>query len=315
MFRQTTGRVVLALGVVALLLRFVAISRIPLLSEEAYYWMYSRHLAPSYFEPPPMVAWMIRAGTFCFGNTELGVRIIACLLMCASSASIFFMSRIWFGREPALLSAAALQILPVYFVIGSLGMTDAPLIFFWLTSLWAFSIALTRPTIWPWCLAGLACGGAMLSKYTAVFIPAGVFLVLLLHKRYRKHFRSSGPYIACLIALICCTPVILWNAENHWASFQFQLVDRFDQSTFGWRYVGRFVFCQIVIVTPLFFVAVPGMMARTWRFRPHPRWIVTWAFSLPLLGLMTSKCFRYEVHVNWTLPAFLTLMPAAFLFT
>ncbi|HEY1685677.1 MAG TPA: glycosyltransferase family 39 protein [Tepidisphaeraceae bacterium] len=287
-------------------------AKVPLLPEEAYYWMYSRHLALSYFDHPPMVAWMIRLGTFLLGNTQMGVRIMACLLMCGASVLMFLMARIWFGRDVALLSAAALQILPMYFVIGSVGITDAPLIFFWLVSLWAFSIAVNNSAIWPWCVAGLACGAAMLSRYTAIFIPAGVLLVLLLHKPYRKHFCSMGPYLACLIAVACVTPVILWNAEHHWASFEFQLVSRFDHDTFGWRYIGRFIFYQIIIVTPIFFLALPGMMARVWRLRPHPRWVFIWSFSLPLLVLMTSKCFRYEIHVNWTLPAFVMLIPGAF---
>src|SRR5664280_2844266 len=48
-----------------------------LIPEEAYYWAYSQHPALSYFDHPPMVAWIIWLGTAVFGNTELGVRIVA----------------------------------------------------------------------------------------------------------------------------------------------------------------------------------------------------------------------------------------------
>ena len=42
--------------------------------DEAYYWVWSRHLALSYFDHGPMVAWLIRLGTLAGGQTELGVR-------------------------------------------------------------------------------------------------------------------------------------------------------------------------------------------------------------------------------------------------
>ena len=45
-----------------------------LLDDEAYYWMYSRHLAWGYFDHPPMIAVMIKTGYFFFRN-ELGVSI------------------------------------------------------------------------------------------------------------------------------------------------------------------------------------------------------------------------------------------------
>lgn len=295
-----------------LLLRLVAIARVPLLSEEAYYWMYSQHPALSYFDHPPMVAWMIHIGTFLFGNTEFGVRILACLMMGGASVAMYFFARLLFGRRAALLAACALQILPVYFVTGALGMTDSPLIFFWMLTLWAFSEAVRRNKLAWWCAAGLACGGAMLSKYTAIFLPAGVLLVLFADPIFRRLLRMPGPYLAAIIALVCFMPVLIWNARHEWASFTFQSVDRFEHAQFGWRFIGRFLFYQMIVATPLLLLALPGLGQCIWRRRKHPRWTVAWAFSLPLLLVMAGECFHYEVHINWTLPAYLSMMPAAF---
>src|SRR5262249_27935614 len=46
-----------------------------LVPDEAYYWVWSRHLALSYFDHPPMVAYLIRASTAILGDTELAVRL------------------------------------------------------------------------------------------------------------------------------------------------------------------------------------------------------------------------------------------------
>ncbi|RPH72356.1 glycosyl transferase, partial [bacterium] len=47
-----------------LCLRFVTAFLIPLTPQEAYYWNYAMHPALSYFDHPPMVAWVIGAGYF-----------------------------------------------------------------------------------------------------------------------------------------------------------------------------------------------------------------------------------------------------------
>src|SRR4051794_13538059 len=49
-----------------------------LLDDESYYWAYSRFPAWGYFDHPPMIAIMIRAGYFLFKN-EFGVRFLSVL--------------------------------------------------------------------------------------------------------------------------------------------------------------------------------------------------------------------------------------------
>ena len=56
---RNTALTVLALVV----LRLVAAAWTPLTFDEAYYWMWSKHLAFGYYDHPPAVAFVIRAGT------------------------------------------------------------------------------------------------------------------------------------------------------------------------------------------------------------------------------------------------------------
>src|ERR1700751_227836 len=89
---RDTSLTVLAL----IVLRLVAAAWTPLTFDEAYYWMWSKHLAFGYYDHPPMVALVIRAGTLIGGDTELGVRLVSVLLALpmsywlARSASILF---------------------------------------------------------------------------------------------------------------------------------------------------------------------------------------------------------------------------------
>src|SRR5215218_5451873 len=99
-------------------LRFAAMALVPLSPEEAYYWLYAQHPALSYFDPPPMVAWVIRAGTAVFRDTEFGVRVVGNLLMVGASLFLYVFGRMWFGRAAGLLAALSLHVLPVYYGAG-----------------------------------------------------------------------------------------------------------------------------------------------------------------------------------------------------
>jgi len=77
---------------------------IELLPEETYYWTYAQHPAFGYFDHPPMVAWIITAGTTLFGDTALGVRIVTFVLWGVTAVLLFLTGRMWFGRRTALVA-------------------------------------------------------------------------------------------------------------------------------------------------------------------------------------------------------------------
>ncbi len=138
---QTIFLVLLGL---TLVLRFIALIRVPLIPEEAYYWLYAQHPNLSYYDHPPMVAWIIRLGTILFGNTEIGVRIVNDLLMLMASVLVYVYGRMWFTRGAAILAAVALQVLPLYFGAGFMTTMDAALMFFWMLCLIGLTLALKR---------------------------------------------------------------------------------------------------------------------------------------------------------------------------
>jgi 4-amino-4-deoxy-L-arabinose transferase-like glycosyltransferase len=107
--------------------------------------------------------------------------------------------------------------------VATIAQPDGPLLFFWLLTLDRLSVALEDPDrLAPWLGVGLAWGGAMLSKYHAVLLPAGVLLHMVLWPQARRCLRAPGPYLAAAIGLMLFAPVILWNATHGWASFLFQ---------------------------------------------------------------------------------------------
>ncbi|HUZ07770.1 MAG TPA: glycosyltransferase family 39 protein [Candidatus Paceibacterota bacterium] len=304
---------VIILLALALGLRVAAMAGVPLTPEEAYYWMYSQHPSLSYFDHPPVVAWTIWFGTQLFGNTEFGVRIGVELLMLASSVLMYVFGRMWFGREAALMAALLLQILPVYFGAGLIATMDPALMFFWLVCMVGTGVALQRNCAWGWYLAGFGLGAAMLSKYTGIFLGLGALLAVVGHQPWRRHLRSVHPYLASVMAFVMFAPVLVWNDRHEWASFRFQFVNRFANETISAASVASFVLWQLAIATPFVLAGVVWIYARMLRNRRRlltARWWLALCFSLPLLLVMSYKSLKYNIHLNWTMPAFLSVFPA-----
>src|SRR3954466_16343341 len=90
------------------LLRLVAAAYTPLTFDEAYYWMWSKHLAGGYYDHPPMVALVIRLGTMIAGDTELGVRLVSVLLALPMSFAVYRTAELLFGDRRVASTATIL---------------------------------------------------------------------------------------------------------------------------------------------------------------------------------------------------------------
>src|SRR3984885_9008102 len=119
-----------ALAISALvLLRLVAATLTPLTFDEAYYWMWSKHLAGGYYDHPPMVALVIRLGTVIAGDTEFGVRLVSILLALPMSWAVYRSAAILFGGQRIAATAAILLNVTMMASVGTIIVTpDAPLL-------------------------------------------------------------------------------------------------------------------------------------------------------------------------------------------
>lgn len=310
---RVVPRHILALIALAMIARGIAQALLPLMHQEAYYWMYAQHPSLSYFDHPPMVAWVIGMGTSIFGDTEFGVRVITGLFMLLNGGLMYAFAREWWGREIALAAAALMEVAPVYYGIGLLATMDAMLLTFWLVGLVGFSMAVRRGTTWAWYLCGFGLGGALLSKYTGIFLVPGVGLLLLWHKPWRKYLTSPHPYLAVLLGLLMFSPVLLWNWQHDWASFRFQFLSRFESDERSRRHtLLEFLGTQVGVGTPIVIGGFAVILYRgIFRQRLSAREKMALAFSVALLLSVAKKAWAYPVHIDWAAPAYLSFMPGA----
>jgi 4-amino-4-deoxy-L-arabinose transferase-like glycosyltransferase len=245
-----------ALTILALTaLRLIAAAWTPLTFDEAYYWLWSKHLAGGYYDHPPMVALVIRAGTMIGGDTEFGVRLVSVLLALPMSYWIFRTASILFGSIRVAATAALFINVTLMAAVGTMIVTpDAPLLV--AASLVLFCLAKLFESgrgVW-WLAVGAAVGAALLSKYTALFFGPAILIWLLTMPQQRRWLFTPWPYLGGLVAAALFLPVILWNADHQWVSFLKQLAGRAHISEFRPGYIAELIPTQFAFATPLVFI-------------------------------------------------------------
>jgi hypothetical protein len=305
------------IGISALVRLFCALS-LGLGNDEAYHFLYVAHPALSYYDHPPMMAWveMVGLGVGSCVDRSLALRAGFIVLFAGSTWLLCQMTSRYFGARAGFLAALALNLTGYYGLAAStFALPDGPLLFFWLLCVDRLSTALQDPErgrVLPWVWVGLAWGGTMLSKYHGIFLPLGVLVYIVVEKPMRRWLFQPGPYLAAILGLGVFSPVLVWNARHGWVSFLFQ----------GGRAVGSAIprpdhlaialFAQAIYLFPWIWVPLLLVLiskCRAWRSGtsyPERLWI---CLAIVPLGVFTLvACFR-PVLPHWGLIGLVSLLP------
>jgi 4-amino-4-deoxy-L-arabinose transferase-like glycosyltransferase len=289
--------------------RLVVATVMPLSADEAYYWVWSKALAPGFLDHPPMVALWIRAGTWIAGDTPLGVRLLGPLAALLGTLLLRQAGRdlapgtgagdraAWMLNGTLLLNAGAVTMTP-----------DTPLLLFWTACLAALA-RLMRSGDGAWLLAaGAAAGLALDSKYTAALLAPGILAWLLGAPAARVWLARWQLYAAAAIAAALFAPVLAWNAAHHWASLAKQggrSADFHPADAAG--YLAELLGGQVGLATPLLagvFCLGVWRIGRNWR-QPGPALLL--ALTVLPAAVFVQHALGDRVQANW--PA--VIYPAA----
>ncbi len=295
-------RALVLIGVLTAL-RVATAIHLPLSFDEAYFWLWSKHLAISYYDHPPLIALAIRLGTLIFGDTEFGVRAVSLGASIAASWAVWRAGAILSGEETG---AAACTAFNLTLMIASQSMAAIPdSLMLAASAFLLLSIARLDATgngRW-WIAAGAALGAAFLTKYTAFFLAGGVALWLVASADARRWLRTPWPYAAAAIAIACFIPNLVWNATHDWVSFKFQF-GRVVSGGLTARYLVEFIAGQIALASP--FILLLAIIALTRDIRS---WLqskplsISAAIVLPALAYFTLHATHDRVQGNW--PSFI----------
>jgi len=279
--------------------------------QEAYYWNYSLHPDISYFDHPPMTAYLIYFFTGIFGDNSFGLHFSAIFISFVLSLLMFYLIKSLFDIKTAFWSVIA-GVSTLIFSLGGIIITpDGPLLLFWFLMMFALYQAVENDNLNLWILTGVFGGAAFVSKYTAAFAFIGAFLYLLTYDKGRKCLFSYKPYLSLLISFIVSLPVVVWNYQHNWASFGFQSGRRAAEAvTIRADYFFGFLGSQVgvlgIFLMPLF---IWGIIKTASHIKDDSRLALFFWFTLPTLLFFTLISPVHYVKMNWLAPAYLSGLP------
>ena len=318
MEKKEARKKVLILMACSLALRILTATSIELGNDEAYYALYPRFPAWSYFDHPGMLAWAVRILNVGLPvHSALAMRLPALVFGTANIYIAFLLgSRLknaLCGYYAALLFVASIY---VTVICGVFILPDTPQSFFWLLALYCLSAQFRTSNGRYWLPFGLFAGLAILSKYHGVFLWAGAGLYVL--TTARKQLTNPYLYVGALITAVCLFPIIYWNSQHDWASFAYQgnrplgTVQAVHWDNLLQQILGEWFYNSLWVVG----LILAALFAyRRNRFLEPMKMRFLLCMSLPLILFVWSLSTRRETLPHWTGPAYFSLMllPAAWL--
>ncbi len=305
----------LAYGLIAVLLlvrwAYLAAGKIELSEDEAYQWLWSKHLDISYYSKPPMIAYAQFLGTSLWGDTMFGVRFLSPLIAAIVSLMTFRFLRGTVSARAGLWAVLATCAMPLMGV-GSLLMTIDPLsVLFWTGAMVAGWQAVRCGELKWWSLMGLCWGLGFLSKYTALFQVLCWVGFCVLWRPARPLLRCRGFGVAIGILVLCTLPVLYWNAHHGWITVV-HLHARAGLDK-GWtpslRFFWDFVGSELGLLNPVFLVLMVGSWKIAWREKARdPLKLFLLVMGAPIFLGYFIYTFRARVQPNWIAPAVLPMV-------
>lgn len=318
-FQTGPATALAALVVVSSAVRILLALASPLGNDEAYHYLFTTHRDWSYFDHPPMTAWVEELGLAVAGGrvSAIALRLGFIALFAGSTWLLAGLTNRLFGDDrpyAGFLAALALNVTAYYgAAAATFALPDGPLLFFWLLTLDQLDRARRKPeSLARWIGVGLAWGGALLSKYHAVFLPVGMFIYVIIEPSARRVFLKPGPYLAILMGLIAFSPVIHWNYEHGWASFLFQGGRAVGSAWFRPDLLARAIGEQALYLLPwiwwpLVVALVHGARSAARREGSTERFLTSQAI-VPL-ALFAWVASRGRVLPHWSLIGFISIFP------
>ncbi len=285
---------------------------IDLSEDEAYQWVWSKHLAWSYFSKPPLIACFQWLGTNLWGDNPFGVRFFSPLI----AAILGVLMLRFFAREinarAGFFLVLILTATPLL-AVGSTVFTVDPLaVLFWTAAMlsgWR-AVQPNAPTrAWLW--TGLWMGLGFLSKYTSPLQWMCWAVFFALWPAARMHLRRPGPYLALLINLLCTLPVVIWNRQHDWITVKH--VAAHGGAGKAWtptlKYFFEFIGAEFALLNPWFFVAALIALVAIWRTpKRDARLVYFFSMGAPVFLLYVLLSLKSRVQPNWIAPSVLPML-------
>ncbi|WP_281614351.1 glycosyltransferase family 39 protein [Flammeovirga sp. SubArs3] len=285
-------------------------------NDEVYYWTYALYPELSHFDHPPMVGWVIQLFTFNLALPYEFFMRLGGVVFAGINTFLAFKIASRLKDNIAGIYAAFLYTSSIYASIlaGIFIIPDTPQTLFWMLSLYFLMESLPKEKIDSKARLNLVLGGLMiglagLSKYHGAFIGIGVALYAIIADR--RWLKDWSLWAAGLVAVLCMTPVLLWNYGNDFISFTFHTERVTPALEVRLDYFFTEVGGQIAYNNPwnwyLIIAALVGIFKGKKVMEKKQLQVLLYN-GLPLILVFTSFAIFRRTLPHWTGPGYLPLI-------
>ena len=285
--------------------RLVFAARYDLIGDETYYALWSLYPGFGYYDHSPGVAWVIWLGRAIFGEGQWPVRSLFVLMTFPICAAVYRTALVLFeDRRISAIAAIAYAVTPAIAITTTIATPDAPSTLFWVLTIWAIAEFIGRRNANWWLVAGVFAGLGLLSKYTVLFLGAGIVLYLVTSRERQAWFKLWQVWGAGVIALALFSPVVWIDWTRNWQSFRFQLgrspaTERVLHADELWRF---FIEVGVQLLPTLYiFVLIGVALFFTRRAKSLALPLLT---SAAMLGFFIAHGLFGRVNPNWISPLY-----------
>lgn len=264
----------------------------PIIQDEAYYWMFSKHLDLGYFDHPPLVAYMIKMGTMIMPSPVLGIRFLTVVMMGFTLKTVWNLIPTIKRQIPKaeLIFFGIAMSLPLFHVYSFLTTPDVPLLFFTALFLLALKRITEKESIANMLLFGAAAALLVYSKYHGgIVILLAVLFRLDLLKRWSTY--ASG-----LIALILVIPHLYWQIQNDFITFDFHLFQR-ASGKYSLKYVDDYLLGTLAILNPAFLFLIFKNTKLLLSLNNHSKFLLR--MLVGIIGVFLFMSLRSRIEAHW----------------
>ncbi len=280
----------------------------------------SQFLLLGYGRQPPFYNWLQYGFVHLLGPSIAALSILknGLLFLCCL---FYFLAARLIIRDRVLPFAAMLLLLglPSISVLAQRDLTHA-VATMWAVSffLYAFLLAVTRPSLFAYILTGIAVGLGTISKYNFVVVPAAAILAILAEADLRRRLFDWRILPAIAVAAVICLPHALWVLNNLQAATVGTINSMRDDAT-GDPLIDRLNGIVMLIastldsVVPILAIAFIGFrrdLAKTWAMGSLWTRVIGRAFllCLALVGVIGIVLGATTISQKWLSP-FVMLLP------
>ena len=314
-------RIVQAVAILFVAFKFAQLSFAGVFMDEAYYWMWGQHPALSYYDHPPLNAWLLGLSSAVFGWNKFALHLPVALAFLADIFALYLISRRIGGASWShhfWLTLLLFVVTPIYWMMTSVALPDHVLLtaclfaihfFFGFFQDRAKGGAGASKDLY---LGALFLGFAGLAKYNATFLAVGLVLFIVVYDR--ALLRQGRLYLAAALTLLMQLPVLIWNINEHFASLEFILQGRHAGLVARFDGMYPLVLYFLLFVSPFFLIWPMVRFAFTRKNGIPGSGFARATFLASSIGIV-GVAFTTLVLFHWNLVAYAAMLPflAAFI--